>query len=81
MFTLIKEFTTAILIFPVPLHSEISIVPNQDFVRFGGQYHGSKKTPNLAVKFVNSKEYFEIKFILETSFSESYDDLVQDAEL
>ncbi|KAH0542242.1 hypothetical protein FGG08_003364 [Glutinoglossum americanum] len=79
--TLIEGFTAAISTLPVPLRPMISAVPGQDFVGFGGRYRGSEKTPDLAVKFVNTEGGFEPKFILEAGFSESYDDLVRDAEL
>lgn len=66
---------------PGQLSSRISTAANRDFRGFGGHYTGSNKTPDLAVQFKNDAGNREIKFVLEVGFSETYEDLLQDAKL
>jgi hypothetical protein len=50
-------------------------------MRFGDQWEGSQKRPDLALESVNADGTPEIKWVLETGFSKDYKRLVQDAKL
>ncbi|KAI9859055.1 MAG: hypothetical protein M1813_007183 [Trichoglossum hirsutum] len=76
-----RGFNAAQESLPYPLRTRITAVTNQEFDGFGGQYSGSNKTPDLAVEFKNSKGDLEPKFVLEVGFSETYDELFQDARM
>ncbi|KAI9770442.1 MAG: hypothetical protein M1840_003328 [Geoglossum simile] len=66
---------------PASIRTRIHTVTNQEYCGFGGQYRGSNKTPDLAIEFENAKGDPEPKFVLEIGFSETYEDLVQDAKM
>ena len=53
----------------------------QDYMRFGDQWEGSQKRPDLALESVNADGTPEIKWVLETGFSKDYERLVRDAKL
>ena len=42
---------------------------------------GSNKSPDFAVEFQNAKGDLEPKFVFEIGFSETYEDLIQDAKM
>ena len=48
---------------------------------FHGKYEGSEITSSLAVQTYNDKGLSEAKFVLEVGLSESYEELVEDAQL
>jgi hypothetical protein len=79
--TFAEGFYAAKATLPAPLRTRITAVTNEEFSGFGGQYSGSNKTPDLAIKFKNAKGDLEPKFVLEVGFSETYDDLVRDARM
>jgi hypothetical protein len=76
-----EAFFTAKAGLPASVKSKICTVTNQEFNNFGEQYEGSNKTPDFAVQFESAEGDVEVKFILEVGFSETYDDLVQDAKM
>ena len=66
---------------PSPVQDRMNIATNQHFRGFAGRYSGSLKTPDLAIQFENDAGVPKIKFILEVGFSETSQDLVEDARL
>src|SRR5436190_12308639 len=76
-----RGFNSATEDLPAPVRRNIVAVSNQDFNDFEGQYFGSNKTADLAVLFKNDAGDQEAKFVLEVGFSETYEDLVQDAKM
>jgi len=75
-------FVEAAANLPLSVRTRMNVATNQNFKGFAGRYSGSSKTPDLAIQFKNAATgKREIKFILEVGFSESYDDLVEDAKL
>jgi hypothetical protein len=76
-----RGFNVAQESLPYPLRTRITAVANEEYNGFGGQYSGSNKTPDLAVNFEDANGSIEPKFVLEVGFSETYDDLVQDARM
>lgn len=60
---------------------DILLVTGEDYNIFRGPYQGSRKIADLAVKFRNLSGALEVKFVLEVGFSESYEQLVQEARL
>ncbi|PUU78187.1 hypothetical protein B9Z19DRAFT_1127233 [Tuber borchii] len=63
------------------IQSKIDIVTNEKFDNFHGRYSGSEKIPDLAIQVANNFGVSEPRFILEVGLSETYEKLVQDAEL
>ena len=76
-----RGFFKATADLPLSVQTRMNIATNQNFRGFTGRYSGSSKTPDLAVEFENADGSHEIKFILEVGFSETYEDLVEDARL
>ena len=74
-------FFGAVAGLPLSVRSRMNIATKQDFRGFTGRYSGSSKTPGLAVKFENAAGEHEIKCVVEVGFSETYEDLVEDARL
>ena len=59
----------------------IDLVLGEDFKTFGGSWEDSEKRPDLGVEAVNANGVSEIKWVLETGFTETYEELVEDARL
>jgi len=76
-----RGFTDATVGLPLSVQTRMNVATNQNFKGFAGRYSGSSKTPDLAIQFKNATGKREIKFILEVGFSETYEDLVEDAKL
>ena len=76
-----RGFELAIADLSRPIRTRIDIAMSQNFHGFRGEFSGSSKTPDLAVQFKNDTGGREIKFILEVGFSETYEELVKDAQL
>ena len=74
-------FVEAAADLPLSVRTRMNIATSQNFKGFAGRYSGSSKTPDLAIQFKNATGKREIKFILEVGFSETYQDLVEDAKL
>ncbi|PUU84305.1 hypothetical protein B9Z19DRAFT_1070025 [Tuber borchii] len=79
--TISKGFTFAFGTLPVNTQDKIDTVTNEKYDNFKGKYAGSEKIADLAVQVENDTGVREAKFIVEIGLSESYQKLVQDAEL
>jgi hypothetical protein len=66
---------------PGDLQDQTVLMWEEDCDRFGGEWDGSGKKPDLAIEVQNTDGEFDIKFVLEAGLSESYDQLVEDARL
>ena len=60
---------------------QFDVATTQKFSSFLGRYSGSRKVPDLAVKFVNANGDAEPRFIVEVGLSERYEDLLKDVKL
>ncbi|KAG0638991.1 hypothetical protein HOY80DRAFT_922168 [Tuber brumale] len=78
--TVSEGFNLARTSLPDSLRRKIDIVGNQQYTGFRGAYDGSEKTPHTAVEITNAAGVVEVKFVLEVGFTETYDNLVQDAK-
>jgi hypothetical protein len=56
-------------------------VTGEEMAGFGGQYEGSTKIADLAVKIANADDEYETKMVFEIGFSEGYEDLIKDAKM
>jgi hypothetical protein len=56
-------------------------VANEEMNGFDGQYSGSYKTADLAIRIRNADEELETKMVVEVGFSEDYQALINDAKL
>ena len=56
-------------------------VANEEMNGFGGQYSGSVKIADLAVRIRNADEELETKMVVEVGFSEDYQALTNDVKL
>ncbi|XTI95191.1 hypothetical protein V2W45_1444592 [Cenococcum geophilum] len=65
----------------LPLDAQCVCVQGQEMDQFEGQYYGSTKTADLAVRIINDRDQLETKLVVEIGFSEEYDDLVEDVKL
>jgi hypothetical protein len=63
------------------LQDQTVLMWEEDCRGFGGQWLGSRKRPDLAIQVLNARGGYDIKFVLEAGLSESYDQLVEDAQL
>ena len=66
---------------PEPIGMRIATATNLRRTLFEGEYEGSSKTPDLAVDFADADGNLDPKFILEVGFSETYEQLVEEASL
>jgi hypothetical protein len=66
---------------PGDLRRQTVLTWEQDSRGFGGLWLGSRKKSDLAIKVLNADGEYNIKFVLEAGLSESYDQLVEDAQL
>jgi hypothetical protein len=66
---------------PGDLQDQTVLMWEQDCYRFGGKWDGSGKRPDFAIQVLNARGGYDIKFVLEAGLSESYDQLVEDAQL
>jgi hypothetical protein len=66
---------------PTATQQKISMTLNQEYGGFRNRWTGSEKTPYLAIKIKNDTGWFKPKWILEVGFSESYNELCEDAKL
>jgi hypothetical protein len=55
-----------------------TISSGADFLHFSGPYDGSRKQPDV---FVRTKDFYWPTLVVETGWSEDYDDLIEDAKL
>ena len=66
---------------PDHLQDKTEVISEQDFVGFTGAWRNSGKRPDFGVQVKDTNGNFELKWVLEVGFSESYDDLQEDARL
>jgi hypothetical protein len=76
-----RGFFNATMDLPSSIQNRMNVATNEDFGGFAGTYSGSSKTPDLAIQLKNANGKREIKFVLEVGFSETYQELVDDAKL
>ena len=76
----LQKFLESIADLPDSLKSRISTAGAEDFRGFSGRYTGSKKTPDLSIKFRDPDGKRRLKSVFEVGFAENYNDLVQDAK-
>ena len=81
LWTISQGYAAAHLSLPPSFKSRIRVVRNARYGLFEGIYTGSKKVPDLALGIKNNMGVGEVKFVAEVRFSESYEELVQDAKL
>ena len=60
---------------------QIDVVGNQRVGAFARPYEGSKKEPNVLFKYKGKDQKVLYTAVVEISFAESYQDLVEDAKL
>ena len=72
----------ALFALPAKTQSKIDIIvlKNYQYI-FYGKYEGSEITSSLTVQTYNDKGLDEVNFVLEVGLSESYEELVEDAQL
>jgi hypothetical protein len=75
------EFQSSRLNLPGDLKDETVLMWEEDCDRFGGKWDGSGKKPDLAIQVRNADGELDIKFVLEVGLSESYNQLMEDAQL
>jgi len=66
---------------PESVSDRIYFLGNPDFNGFEHHYHGSEKTPNMALEVTDNDGDHQMKFVAEVGFSESYEELVEDARM
>jgi len=66
---------------PERISDRIYFLGNQDFNGFEHHYHGSEKTPDMAWEVTDNDGDHQLKFVAEVGFSESYEELVEDARM
>jgi hypothetical protein len=66
---------------PNQIRQKIRTTLSEEFSGFGGRWEGSSKVPDLAIKVEKDTGGYEWKWILEVGFSESYEELCEDAKL
>jgi|HubBroStandDraft_4_1064222.scaffolds.fasta_scaffold283900_2 hypothetical protein len=76
-----REFMLSILNLPKNLQDQTVLMWEQNCNRFGGEWGGSGKQPDLAIQVLNANGDYDIKFVLEAGLTESYNQLVEDAQL
>lgn len=79
--TIARGFELATADLSRPIRTRMYIATSQNFQGFRGEFSASSKTPDLAVQFKNDTGGLEVRFILEVGFSETYEELVDDARL
>jgi len=79
--TIYQGFDTACLSLPPSIQGRMSVARNEKFELFVRIYTGSEKVPDLALDIKNDMGVSEVKFVAEVGFSETYEELVQDAKL
>jgi hypothetical protein len=65
----------------LPRPARCRCVANEEMNGFEGQYLGSTKTADLAVRIRNADKELETKMVVEVGFSEEYQALINDARL
>ena len=63
------------------IRKKVSVSTALHFNGFSGKYAGSIKIPDLAVAFSDLKGDDLLKLVVKVGFSESYEDLIEDAKL
>jgi hypothetical protein len=76
-----REFNLSIANLPEDLQDQTALIWEQDCNKFRGRWEVSEKRPDLANQVLNANERFEIKWVLEVGFSETYEKLVEDVQL
>jgi len=79
--TIHEGFSIACRSLPLHVQDRMNIARDQRYKMFGGIYTGLKKVPDLALDIKNDIGVREVKFVAEVGFSETYEQLVQDAKL
>ena len=73
---------SALFALPANTQRKIDIIALKKYQYFfHGKYDGSEITPDLAIQTYNDKGFEEVKFVLEVRLSESYEELVENAQL
>ena len=65
----------------LPLAAQCLCVTGEEMTEFEGQYEGSAKIADLAVKVTDADDGWETKMVFEIGFSEEYEALMDDAKL
>ncbi|PUU73511.1 hypothetical protein B9Z19DRAFT_1196865 [Tuber borchii] len=78
--TISEGFYLALFGLPANTKSKIYIIAPKKYIRFYAKYDGSEIISDIAVQIYNDMGN-EVKFILEVGLSESYEKLVEDAQL
>ena len=78
---LTEEFILSKAQLPANLRQQTEVISDQNFVGFRGPWKNSGKRPDFGIQVADANGDFEIKWVLEVGFSESYDDLKEDARL
>ena len=79
--TIYEGFVVARRSLPPSIRDRISIARNQKYEIFEGIYTGSEKVADLALRIKHDMGVREVKFVAKIGFSETYEELVQDAKL
>jgi len=79
--TIHEGFSVARRSLPLHIQDRMNIARDQRYKIFGGIYTGSRKVPDLALDIENHMGVSQVKFVAKVGFSETYEELVQDAKL
>jgi hypothetical protein len=66
---------------PANLRQRTRILWEEKFVSFGGRWSGSEKEPDLGIEVLNADDEWELKWVCEVGFSETYEQLKSDVRL
>ena len=76
-----KKLSAFVENLPEDTGDRISMVTGEDYNSFGGGWFGSGKRPDLGIQIKTLDGNVELKWILETGFSETYNELLDDVRL
>jgi len=76
-----EDFVVACRSLLLSIRDRISIARNQKYEIFEGICTGSEKVPDLALRIKPDMRVRQVKFVAKIGFSETYEELVQDAKL
>ena len=79
--TIHEGFSVACRSLPLHIQNRMNIGRDQRYRIFGEIYTGSEKVPDLALNIKNDMGVRKVKFVAEVGFSETYEELVQNAKL
>ena len=76
-----NEFMQSRANLPRNLRNQTSVAWETTNNKFGDNWFGSKKRPDMSLEVQNAARQFELKWVVEAGLSETYDQLVEDAQL